>query len=303
MPVYDEAYAWAEQVFDALPDQYPEDAPFAARLNNLIYGAQLSRTEDARGLLVQLWGSPGPDGPRPMLFNPDLGRSYTRHTLTISDPTLFLDPDLNTGVYLGEEGNDPILGAISLINSVAASLGVGQDDIVLTGASSGGFAAVMIACRTGWKAIAVNPQLLLPAIHKAPAAPILLNRFRPGIDAVRFGKKAPLRALASSAYADARLNGREPKIALFQNTIDIHHYEKHFIPFCARLKVGPRGGLSKDRGVLARVMTYPAGHAAPYEVRTLSMIDGLAFFYPPGIKERKKMARLFAETRVRFGVA
>jgi len=270
-------HPWASLHFTEIPEEFPVKRPFATLIQGLVYASHLTPEPNAKGLLVWLYGAADSSGNRPNLKSRKVGAAAGRHTLVVSDPSLFLDPELHTGIFLGAEHNDPIDGLITLINAVAISLGLRPEDTIVAGNSGGGFGAVMTVCRTGWRGIALNPQLDLPSFRLAKGAPILLERYRPGATPDQLALDSPHRMNAARAWSLATAKGRQPRLALFQNVVDRYHYKRHYLPFCEMVGAEPGGGLSPDGRIMTTTLDYPGGHGGPVEILEEVIRTGAAF--------------------------
>ena len=80
--------------------------------------------------------------------------------LYVSDPSLYLHPDLGLAWYSGTEKFDPMPSILQRALDIAAQSGVPRKNIFSYGSSGGGFAALRFAAITeGIGAISVNPQI------------------------------------------------------------------------------------------------------------------------------------------------
>src|SRR5699024_9815796 len=149
------------------------------------------------------------------------------NVLMLSDPTLILSNKLMLGWYAG---NSEIGGIQSKICKIIKRVS-GQTQIILFGASGGGFAALDQTLRLpGAKALVINPQT---DITKDPYYP----RYRelvwrdPFADAL--DSELPIRTRVVEEYSKPV----QTSVVYVQNTKDRHHYEHQMQPFREKLHV------------------------------------------------------------------
>jgi hypothetical protein len=190
------------------------------------------------------------------------GRVLQGHVLAVCDPTLYLDEQLTIGWFLGRPDWNPLdtLGRVAA--QVRRRLGVTEDRSIYYGSSGGGFAALCAASQeTHGRAIAVNPQAEI--IHYYEDAVERIARvFDPARTAQELQAGWPLRWSAISAVETARAGGRAPRLFYAQNVVDGRHHKRHYLPFCARLGLPPRGGVSRDGLMMSYTYSSPEGHGA-----------------------------------------
>lgn len=269
---------WAKHAFDGVPTKMPRGV-VSIRIGDLDFGCRLKEEVGAGRLIVRLLGTLAPNREAPAIQG---GLFPGYHVLTISDPSLFIDRELRTGVFFGREAQDPIDGVVEIVTAVAGQLGLDPQDTLFYGPSGSGFAGIVAASKMGARAVAVNGQLSLHTARRMPAGKIILNMFRSGGNPHEIQREYPARVKASGAYLAAIDAGRRPRVAVYQNRVDVFHQEKFYEPFCDDVGVNPRGGVSPDGGLMSGLVDYPEGHRVP-QPQAMALIErSLPFLYPEG---------------------
>jgi hypothetical protein len=164
------------------------------------------------------------------------------HQISISDPTMFADPLMTTGWYLGSEGDDLPKHLSSFILEQAARLECTRR--VYVGGSAGGFAALLYSnLDPGSIAIAANPQTNL----KSYFIPSGIERLRrvcwPSADNLEnFSHLAPLDL--SNKYAQ----GFDNHVIYIQSTGDHEHVHGQLVPFMSSIDSQHAGRVILDIG-------------------------------------------------------
>lgn len=192
--------------------------------------------------------------------------SYRVSSLYFADPSLHIAPSLELAWYTGWEGTDVHRDIARWIMATAEE--IGAEDVVLTGSSGGGFAALMLAALIpDSKAVVFNPQVdiqLYEADGKYPhaakrsyirhvwpelAAELDIERFDFRED---WSEPIEFRTSAVSRFA----RPRETQILFVSNRRDEHHDQVHLAAFREVI------GIDRDR---FRTMVYdgPPGHHPP----------------------------------------
>lgn len=196
------------------------------------YPCRLKLNPLAEYLSVQLHGnSPrGAGSSLPVFARWNWGKVLGAHVLSICDPTLYLDDTLTIGWYLGNKEESAIPGVVAIAERCADAIGIAREQIIYSGGSGGGFAALQAAAlaKEG-KAVAINPQTDLLQfwprhigyyVTKVSGCASLEEAQRV------FGDRwNAIRSLQKSCT-----RGNTPKIVIVQNRNEWHH-EKHFTPF------------------------------------------------------------------------
>lgn len=157
------------------------------------------------------------------------------HVLNVNDPTLDLETTLRIGWYYGTLRNPVIPELRKLVLEIACYLGVKTSDILIYGSSGGGFASLALsACIGGGsKAVAINPQIY---IEKYIAKAAVENFFQTCVTPYL---KSPVgQDNTPSVSIDELLsNAKESRFLIYQNTLDKHHYNVHFLPLLEYLRL------------------------------------------------------------------
>jgi hypothetical protein len=177
----------------------------------------------------------------------------------VSDPTLFLDPEMEVGTFYGTRRQDAVLDLIRIAEKVAALLRLDRTRIVYWGFSGAAMGAAMAAVKSGTIAVAVNPHLdganmsgshiaaRVAAVFGADTADDMNNEF-------------PLRTSVSAALAAADAIGLKPKLLIVQNTRDTAFYKRQFVPFSERFAMPLEGGTDATGRIVSIVYTAASGH-------------------------------------------
>lgn len=193
--------------------------------DRLTFGVYLNRKPEGRRLLVSLSNMIGrADGQLPSVAPLDWCDSDNFHVLSICDPTLYLDDQIEVGIFLGDAARDPIPGIVHIAQTVALELGVDQSDIMFWGVSGGGFGAMMAAIRCNGSAVAINAQSNLNHLrHWA----VVREMFRV-MGAGCVGEQCRAYPTRTSVLEAAAHYRTEPRIIVVQNTEDDSHFGRHY---------------------------------------------------------------------------
>jgi hypothetical protein len=156
---------------------------------------------------------------------------FPGHCLYFSDPALFMRDDIGLAWYAGTNKTDFLEVIAALIVNIADKIGVDCSRIITYGSSGGGFASIrlghFIAASSN---IAINPQTsicryeyksvdrYLELCLGVPDRRTALGKFKNRLD---------LTASPEKIY------GRS--VIYAQNLTDLHHYNEHYLPFCASI--------------------------------------------------------------------
>lgn len=191
---------------------------------------------------------------------------YRVNSMFFADPSLHIDPGLELSWFTGWRGTNVHRDIASWIMHTAEVLG--SEDIVLTGSSGGGFAALMVGSYVpDSTVIAYSPQVdisLYEADGKYPHAAKrnYIRHVWPELSAGKsiesfdftsqWNESIEDRTSAVSRYSTPR----DTRILLVSNSRDIHHHQIHV----EALRSAP--GIDADR---LQVMSYrgPEGHRPP----------------------------------------
>lgn len=162
------------------------------------------------------------------------GPFFPGHCLFVADPSLHLHERLGLAWYGGTNRFDPMPHVALKIQAICDQLGIAARDVYSYGSSGGGFAAIrMLNFCPEAGAIAINPQTCITDYERSSTERYLQVCFHTEDRATglsRYPKRLDLKASADTL--------KERRIMLIQNTMDEHHYEEHYKPFCAALGTG-----------------------------------------------------------------
>jgi len=197
-------------------------------------------------------------------------RHFPGSCVFVSDPSLYLHPDLGLAWYSGTARFDPLPVIADRINALAARIGVSQADIYAYGSSGGGFAALRFAAlQDAAVALAINPQTNI-SLYTSSNVQKFYDICFAGMSPDDILRDFPDR-ISLFASLD-KLRGKRLLIA--QNTEDTHHLRTHFRPFCAAL--GVAADHAPQDPVLHRILfTVEGGHAKAEDSTTLQSIIAL----------------------------
>lgn len=228
-------------------------------------------------LFIMLNGAVDRAKPLPVFARWNWGKVLGGHVLAVCDPTLWLDPQLRLGWFVGNRKIDPMQALLRTVEGVRERLGIADHRVVFYGSSGGGYASMVAAAsRPCGRAIVVNPQtdiLHYPVKAVVRAAKVFAPSWTPQQCSARY----PLRWSALAAIAEAGRLQHDLRIVYAQNLDDTEHHAKHFLPFCAATGAPAEGGLSPDGRFRTLVYSSPEGHGAePPEIVKFFASDGLA---------------------------
>lgn len=174
--------------------------------------------------------------------------SFSGHCLYVSDPMLHMNPDMGLAWYAGTEDHDPMERIIHQVRDMLSLLQLEPKDVCAYGSSGGGFAAIrMSAMFPGISAIAINPQINIANYEKSSPdryARVCLKRE----DRYKALADFPLR-MDLLQHVKAL---KQQRLIVIQNTLDTHHYDEHYKPFCSAMGANSKQNL--DEGNFRRVL-------------------------------------------------
>ncbi|MFC3170284.1 glycosyltransferase [Paracoccus fontiphilus] len=181
---------------------------------------------------------------------------FIGHCLYVSDPMLHMHPDMGLAWYAGTVDCDPLKEIILRVKALLTSLGLKDQDVCAYGSSGGGFAALrMAAIWPGISVVSINPQTNIANFKWASPdlyAQVCLNRPDRHAALSDFPERMDL------VHQVDKLRNR--RIVLVQNTLDSHHFEKHYKPFCSAMGVPYEANL--NTGNFRRILfSHEGGHA------------------------------------------
>lgn len=178
-------------------------------------------------LLIIFSGFPGED--RPAVYN------YISTFKNIDCNKLFIldnfGPDIRGGsYYLGKNKDLYIENAVCLlIKNIMDRIGANKNDIIATGSSKGGFAALYFSFKYEYGAVMAGaPQTLLGnylSVHGQSYLRYIAGELN----------ESNIEYLNSLLYEAVTINKSRPKVFLHVGKKE-HHYSEHIIPFCEHLE-------------------------------------------------------------------
>jgi len=180
---------------------------------------------------------------------------FPGHCLYVSDPSLFLASDMGLAWYAGTASFDPLPTIARVATEICAQLSIPLSNVFSYGSSGGGYAALRLATimpQIG--AVAINPQTDIMQYWASH-----VDRYL----AVCFGttdRESILRQHATRLNLLTQAEAlRDRRIIYMQNTVDTHHYKKHYLPFCKALGSGT--GHQDSAGPMYRLLfSHEGGH-------------------------------------------
>lgn len=158
----------------------------------------------------------------------------------------------------------------NLITQIAAHCGTPAHEVYSYGSSGGGFAALrLLTLLPDAAAIAINPQTNINA-YKSGSIYTYYKICFGGLGKAQMLEQFPHR-ISLLALIDS-LRGR--RIVIAQNTLDQHHLDDHFRPFCAAIGV-PADHAPFDPRLRRILFNAPGGHKKAEDVSTFRQILAL----------------------------
>lgn len=237
---------------------------FTVEKQGMALPCRLQTLPNAKRLFIMLNGAVDrTKTPLPVFARWNWGPVLAGHVLSVCDPTLYLDERLRLGWFLGRVGHDPLELLLAVVDEVASQLGQKPENVIFYGSSGGGYAALVAASkRKIGRAIAINPQTEILGYRHQHLIKRVAEVFAPGVSAEASRSAHPLRWSALESVAEARRNGRDLRFFYAQNSVDDFHHDHHYLPFCERFDLPPRGGSNPDGTAISYIYDSPEGHNA-----------------------------------------
>jgi hypothetical protein len=241
-----------------LGEHAPPDGRFSVNLEGGRFECLLMRKNEPL-LFVLLSGAHDPARKAlPKFDRWSWSERFPGSVLCISDPTLYLDPEMHIGWYVGTAEQDWLRSMASLVRCIAQSLDVPTPSIICYGSSAGGFGALTLAAELGTAtAVAINPQTDVTRYSARFVRKLLQVAF----NGKRVAGLVPAELERLSSIAAFR-GASEAKCILVQNLQDEEHYRAHFTPFCEAFSVPVAGGSDSAGRINTIVFDAPNGHGA-----------------------------------------
>lgn len=197
--------------------------------------------------------------------------------LYITDPTLIKYPQLTLAWYSGIRDFDFLDFVVHLVFRVQDALGSSQ--IITYGSSGGGYTALQVASRIGEEATAVsiNPQTSILAYETNPVNLFFATCF--GISNTR----SCYEYLNSFRFnAIKAVKNSQCKVLYIQNTRDVFHVKRHYIPFMRECGISEHQWKQvisdqDNRRIKSYLYSHVSGHGAEPKSLVSEIIDMVDF--------------------------
>ncbi|WP_257162144.1 alpha/beta fold hydrolase [Corynebacterium cystitidis] len=208
-------------------------------------------TKQSDTLTVVLNGAGEPGVRLPWFSGANVLKGVATHRLSISDPSLYLHPDLNLAWYAGNYRQPNLQEDLArIIEHVARQLKVRR--ILLMGGSGGGFASLVLGRLLPQSTVvAMNPQTDIERYHEQHVKKYVDICWKGDHDAFRAATASTIWSLEAPA-PDRKPAG---KIFYLQNTNDDFHVKNHLEPF--------EKNFDDMRGIYVWRHAWGAGHTPP----------------------------------------
>lgn len=195
----------------------------------------------------------------PFLSGAGVTAELESSVLSISDPSLYLDPALNLAWFAGSSFQDDLPVTISRIIHKLATLSEASK-LIFLGGSGGGFASLnMLGYFPTATAIVMNPQTDIDRYHRPSVKRYI--RLAWGNDASLYAMKCN-RSVFKSTDISSKAGG---KVFYLQNSNDIFHIKNHLNPF--------KNHYEGVKNFKILVDTWKAGHTPPPKELTRQVLD------------------------------
>ena len=176
-----------------------------------------------------------------------LGESY----IMIEDP-MQENQDLDCGWYLGTKNRDYLDEIARILTHIIDTQGLKNQDLLLTGGSSGGFASLMLAGRMRGASVFVdNPQIIIGNYHHQKVVQDSLEVATGSREIIDTGKEEMWR-FDVREYFD-KIDYFPPYLKYTQNEYDPNHIQDHYRPF---IEWYSERGLKRKKGIILTHSTY-----------------------------------------------
>lgn len=199
-------------------------------------------------LIVVFHGAAAADVRLPWLSGTGVTGDLSSSRLSISDPSLYLSPELNLSWFSGSRIQPDLITALArIIKKTAAATGAPR--VVLFGGSGGGFISLkLLEHLPQATAVVMNPQTDIEKYHEKH-----VQRY---IDLAWKGDRDLLRSTVGTAVFDSVEVARDSaQVIYMQNANDFFHIKAHLTPFRERF--------GKTPGFLLLQDSWREGHTPP----------------------------------------
>lgn len=189
--------------------------------------------------------------------------------LFLADPGLEVDPMLESTWYIGSESDALRARLIRFIDAVRSR--VSAKYVVLMGLGAGGFAALSYSFDIDNSvALAFAPQSDIRRYYGGRWAALVKSAFPNAASPEGVFADDPGRVDLLSLYSRRPMRN---SFIYWQNTMDRHHVENHYLPFAASFGLGLDGGISPDERAVFIHEYEGEGHICPERPKIHALIS------------------------------
>lgn len=157
--------------------------------------------------------------------------------ISLSDPSLSLDDDIQVGWFLGSDKADFLQETSKYIGELMEYNGISRDETLFFGSSAGGFSSLGFATYLrGSRALVVNPQTDLFRFHNIPELGKIIRSGFNSRNTTQLSIQYPWRFSISSLFMKENY---APSCLIMINTADDWHVSEHIAPLLASLSGSP----------------------------------------------------------------
>jgi hypothetical protein len=181
------------------------------------------------------------------------------NVLCIADPTLNLHNELKLGWCIGDVAHDATAEIAKFVVKLGKSNDIPNNKIVIYGSFAGGFAALALsAFIEGSIAVAINSQI--DALEYESSRQVALIRQCCFENMQKDTIRLYFSNRVNMAFRWKNINASRALIV--QNTLDEHHWEKHYPLFAKAIGLPITSGVSKNGRHRSIIYNDPRGHVA-----------------------------------------
>lgn len=185
---------------------------------------------------------------------------FNSNILAISDPTLYFKNDLRIGWFAGSKYLNITDFVADAVCKIAYLLGIPNNRIVFWNSSAGGFASILLASRIdGAGFVSINPQTQIINYNHSQVEDFR-KQFDANFTAEELSEKYPEQWSAIFALQKSYNENRDTKGVIVQNTVDLKHYNRHYLPFCEYFSLPIEGGSNEKYGLYSLLFSDEKGH-------------------------------------------
>lgn len=205
--------------------------PYRIADNGLPIDLYLSKN-DGQPLLVFLHGAKTRKVDLPWFVGAGMGEEHKASRLSITDPSLYIDPELGISWYAGNNKQQDLAKTLAAVIARVASK-ISADRIILIGGSGGGFASMSIgAFLKGSIALVWNPQTNIRRYYKRFVDDYAARAWK--------GESRGIKAVPRSDLTRVYAEPLDNTVIYLQNANDEFHVANHMEPFMKSLHADNR---------------------------------------------------------------